>query len=50
MTFVGDVLWSDFDLWGEPSLVDLGLIYRGILDFSSILADGGLDFERIISD
>lgn len=50
MTFVGDTLWSDFDLYGELSLADLGLIYRGILDFSSILADGGLDFDHLISE
>lgn len=49
-TFVGDTLWSDFDLYGELSLADLGLIYRGILDFSSILAEGGLDFEHLIHE
>lgn len=50
MTFVGDTLWTDFGGFGELSLADLGCIYRGILDFSSILAQGGLDFEHFISE
>ena len=47
MTFVGDTLWTDFDLYGKPSSQELVLYRRSLMDFYDI---DGLSCQEIIDE
>ena len=47
MRFIGDTLWTDFDLYGQPSDKDWWLYYQRIADFAYIL---NISHEQMIDE